>query len=132
MSFARLVLERSALALGSARLLLEAGDTVGASSRAYYSAFDAARAVLAASIGDEAVQAIKTHNGLWSRFSAEVVKPGKIAIGTAKALASVEDLRLLADYGETAPPVEAVRYAITAVAAFLEVCRAAVEAEEPP
>lgn len=60
--------------------------------------FDAARAALMAFQESDEVLRIKTHSGLISNFSLQLVKPGLIDIELGKALNKVEDLRLIADY----------------------------------
>ncbi len=60
--------------------------------------FDAARAALMAFQNSDEVLTIKTHSGLISSFSLQLVKPGMIDIELGKALNKVEDLRLIADY----------------------------------
>lgn len=56
-------MRKARAALTGARLLLQAGDTDGAYSRAYYAMFDAAPAALFALGVEEASTPIKTHNG---------------------------------------------------------------------
>jgi uncharacterized protein (UPF0332 family) len=85
-------------AAASARILLNAGDVDGACNRAYYAMFDAARAALLASGIDESTVNTKTHSGLISKFSLELVKSGQVSVELGKSLNKVEDLRLMADY----------------------------------
>ncbi len=92
------LLHKANTALSSAKLLLESGDADGACNRAYYTMFDAARAALMAFQKSDEVLTIKTHSGLISSFSLQLVKPGLIDIELGKALNKVEDLRLIADY----------------------------------
>ena len=92
------LLQKAHTALASAKLLLESGDADGACNRAYYAMFDAARAALMAFQNSDEVLTIKTHSGLISSFSLQLVKPGMIDIELGKALNKVEDLRLIADY----------------------------------
>jgi uncharacterized protein (UPF0332 family) len=79
-------------ALSSARLLLQSGDADGACNRAYYTMFDAARAALMVFQQSDEVLSIKTHSGLISSFSLQLVKPSLIDIELGKALNKVEDL----------------------------------------
>jgi uncharacterized protein (UPF0332 family) len=85
-------------ALGSAELLLQAGDTDGACNRSYYAMFDASRAVLLTMGAVEDLSSVKTHSGLITAFGLHVVKPGMVSSELGKALNKVEDLRLVADY----------------------------------
>ena len=91
------LLQKADTALSSAQLLLASGDADGACNRAYYSMFDAARAALMAFQNSDEVLTIKTHSGLISSFSIQLVKSGLIDIELGKALNKVEDLRLIAD-----------------------------------
>ena len=88
------LLHKANTALSSAKLLLQSGDADGACNRAYYTMFDDARAALMAFEKSDEVLTIKTHSGLISSFSLQLVKPGLIDIELGKALNKVEDLRL--------------------------------------
>ena len=61
-------------------------------------AFDAARAALLGTGAISSLASIKTHSGLISEFSLQLVKTGKVSIDLGKAINKVEDLRLIADY----------------------------------
>ena len=74
--------------------------------------FDAARAGLMAFQKTDEVSTIKTHSGLISCFSLELVKPGLIDIELGKALNKVEDLRLIADYKGDAITLEDANWAV--------------------
>jgi uncharacterized protein (UPF0332 family) len=112
-------LDKAERALSDARLLLQAGSTEGACSRAYYAMYDAAHAALR-SVGVESANAeIKTHNGLLSRFAQELVRTGRIAGDFSKALNQVQQLRLIADYTAEAPDVERTNWAVSQASAFV-------------
>ena len=83
---ADILLHKAHTDLASAKLLLESGDADGACNRAYYAMFDAARAALMAFQNSDEVLTIKTHSGLISSFSLQLVKPGLIDIELGKAL----------------------------------------------
>jgi uncharacterized protein (UPF0332 family) len=69
-------LERAAISIKSAKLLLDAGEKDGACSRPYYAMHDAARACLAwAGIAPERGE-FKTHHGLIGAFGLHLVKRG--------------------------------------------------------
>ena len=85
-------------ALEGARALLAISDAEGACSRAFYAVFDAAHAALIAEGFGEALAGIKTHNGLLSYFSRELVRTERVAIAFGKTLNQVQRLRLAADY----------------------------------
>jgi len=100
-------MDKSERAVASARILLEAGDIDGASNRAYYAMFDAARAVLLTYTPSAAMT--RTHNGLIAAFSLNIVKTGKVSIELGRALNRAEEIRLIADYqGESVEPEQVV------------------------
>ncbi|MBT8572702.1 uncharacterized protein (UPF0332 family) [Polynucleobacter sphagniphilus] len=104
----------------SARILLNAGDVDGACNRAYYAMFDAARAALLASgVGESAVNT-KTHSGLISKFSLELVKSGQVSVELGKSLNKVEDLRLMADYKGDCISEEDATWAVNQADKFVE------------
>lgn len=106
------LLHKANTALSSARLLLQSGDADGACNRAYYAMFDAARAALMAYQDSDEVLSLKTHSGLISSFSLQLVKPGLIDMEMGKALNKVEDLRLIADYKGDAITLDAAGWAV--------------------
>jgi uncharacterized protein len=94
------LIARARRSAASAKLLFDAGDLNGACNRAYYAMFDAARAALLA--GDEPVssEAIKTHSGLITAFSLQVIKPGLIPAQYGRSLRQVDQIRFIADYSD--------------------------------
>ncbi len=104
----------------SARILLDAGDVDGACNRAYYAMFDAARAALLACGIDESTVNTKTHSGLISKFSLELVKSGQVSVELGKSLNKVEDLRLMADYKGDAVLEEDAAWAVNQADIFVE------------
>ncbi len=117
------LLHKANTALSSAKLLLQSGDADGACNRAYYTMFDAARAALMAFQNSDEVLTIKTHSGLISSFSLQLVKPGMIDIELGKALNKVEDLRLIADYKGDAITLEDAGWAVEQAETFFAVVR---------
>jgi len=109
----------------SARILLNAGDVDGACNRAYYAMFDAARAALLASGVDESTVNTKTHSGLISKFSLDLVKSGQVSVELGKSLNKVEDLRLMADYKGDAVLKEDATWAVNQAEIFVEALFAA-------
>ena len=107
-------------AAASARILLNAGDVDGACNRAYYAMFDAARAALLASGINESTVNTKTHSGLISKFSLELVKSGQVSVELGKSLNKVEDLRLMADYKEDSILEEDAAWAVNQADIFVE------------
>ena len=66
-------------ACASAAALLELGDVDGASNRAYYAMFDAARAALLLSGAPVAPDIGRTHSGLIGAFGNHLVKNGPVS-----------------------------------------------------
>jgi uncharacterized protein (UPF0332 family) len=116
----RELLARARRSIASARLLLDSGDTNGACNRAYYAMFDAARAALLASNEPPKSEAIKTHGGLISAFSQQLVKPGHVSIELGKSLGQMVQLRLVADYSDEEIDRDAADRAIARAAIFVE------------
>jgi len=94
------LLAKADRALSSAKLLLASGDIDGACNRAYYAAFDAARAALATIAAPVHAEDIRTHRGLIAAFGLHVVKSGSLSPETGRTLNKLEDLRLAADYAD--------------------------------
>ena len=91
-----------------------------ACNRAYYAMFDAARAALLACGIDESTVNTKTHSGLISKFSLELVKSGQVSVELGKSLNKVEDLRLMADYKGDAVLEEDAAWAVNQADIFVE------------
>ena len=116
-------MEKAQRAVEGARVLLDTGDTEGACSRAYYAMFDAAHAALrAAGILTPDAQ-IKTHNGLLTLFSKELVQTKQVDPDLNKALNQVQQLRLVADYTGEQPEMEKARWAVEQAEAFVAAVR---------
>lgn len=113
------LLQKANTALLSAKLLLQSGDIDGACNRAYYAMFDAARAALMAFQKSNEVLSIKTHSGLITSFSLQLVKPGAIDLELGKALNKVEDLRLIGDYKADLITLEQASWAVQQAEIFL-------------
>ena len=75
-------------------MALEAGDTDGAASRAYYAMFHAATGKLLS----KGIVPPKTHTGLASLFSEQCIKTGEYPADLGRLLAGVARLRRAADY----------------------------------
>jgi uncharacterized protein (UPF0332 family) len=118
------LLDRAERALKSAELLLVSGDLNGACNRAYYAMFDAARAALATVQPPPASEAIKTHSGLISAFSLQLVKSGRIPVELGKSLSKVSDMRLIADYSDEEVSSDRAGWAIEQAKAFVKAMRA--------
>jgi len=117
---AKELFSKAQTAAASARILLNAGDVDGACNRAYYAMFDAARAALLASGINESTVNTKTHSGLISKFSLELVKSGQVSVELGKSLNKVEDLRLMADYKGDSILEEDAAWAVNQADIFVE------------
>ena len=85
-------------ACASARALLNLGDVDGASNRAYYAMFDAARAALLASDAPVEPDIGRTHSGLIGAFGNHLVKNGPISKDMGRLLNRAHEIRQVADY----------------------------------
>lgn len=117
---AKELFSKALIAASSAQILLDAGDVDGACNRAYYAMFDAARAALLASGLDEAAVNTKTHSGLISKFSLQLVKSGQVSVELGKSLNKVEDLRLMADYKGDTVMLEDAAWAVNQADIFVK------------
>lgn len=122
------LLDRADQSAKSARLLLEHGDTGGASNRAYYAIFDAARAALVAN-GHELP---KTHRGLISAFNLRLVKAGLFPVEYGRDLNHAERLRLIADYHGDAIESQTAAEMIERAARFVAVVRERLVSNQEP
>jgi len=122
------LLDKAARALSSARLLLDAGDTDGATNRAYYAMFDAATAAVQMLGGAELRSPPKTHSGLISAFGQYVVQSGRVPVEQGRAFNRIHDLRMTADYLADAIPTDKAGQAIEDAAQFVQMLRALLAA----
>jgi len=113
------VMDKAQKALASARLLLGAGDTDGATNRAYYAMFDAAIAALSWASADTGQSAPKTHSGLIASFGQNLVKTGRVPAEFGRALNRVQELRLAADYVAEPVTVDKAQWAIREAEGFV-------------
>lgn len=118
------LLDRAKRAAESAALLLDSGDLNGACNRAYYAMFDAARAALIATQPPPASEAIKTHSGLISTFSLQLVKTGRVSVELGKSFSKVADIRLIADYSDEEVSADRARWAVEQAKEFVKSMRA--------
>ncbi len=113
-------MQKAEIALSGARLLLEAGDTDGACSRAYYAMFDAAHAALRVLRVESQDTPIKTHNGLIAKFGQYLVRGNLLAAEYGEALNAVHRFRQLADYSGNAVRPDDASWAVARAEAFLK------------
>ena len=88
--------EKGRMAARSARLLLDNSDPNGATDRAYFAMFHAARAALAQV--DTALAQTKRHATVIRRFGRHLVKDGGLDAQFGRALSLAFDMRTIADY----------------------------------
>lgn len=113
------IMDKARKALASARILLAAGDSDGATNRAYYAMFDAAIAALAwAGIGT-AQDHHKTHGGLIGGFGLHLVQTGRLPAELGRSLNRVYELRLTGDYLAEPVPLERARRAVQEADTFV-------------
>ncbi|WP_300327319.1 HEPN domain-containing protein [Accumulibacter sp.] len=113
-------------AVASGQVLLATGDADGASSRAYYAMFDAARAALLASGFDVG----KTHKGVLNAFSDRLVRNGPLPKELGRLLKRAETFRYVADYEGDLVELSDAREMVEQAAAFVAAMRAAFMPEE--
>lgn len=114
---------KAAQAVESARLLLAAGDMVGACNRAYYAMFNAAHAALLWADAKTNPGITKTHSGLIAAVGQSLVKPGLLSIELGRSLNRMERMRLLADYTSEAIPADKAAQAVIEAELFLVAVR---------
>lgn len=117
------LLHKTETALSSARLLLSAGDTDGATNRAYYAMFDAATAALLSVGAASLLNPPKTHSGLISGFGLHLVQTGKLPAELGRSLNRIHELRLTADYLAEPVSVDKARWAIDEAESFVREIR---------
>jgi uncharacterized protein (UPF0332 family) len=103
-------------------MLVESGFPRQATSRAYYAAFSAARAVLEVAV----VSSPKTHSGLPVRFSEFAHATPAIGGDVGRALSQVEIGRLDADNGEPTIGVDQANDAIAKAEHVVAVVKRAI------
>ena len=115
-------LAKARQAARSAKLLLSAGDTNGASNRAYYAMFDAARAGLSVLAPESNPGGVRTHKGLIAEFGVKLVKGGLFPVDMGRMLNRAQEVRLVADYNGDAVEladakelVESAEHFVTAI-----------------
>ncbi|MDE2514460.1 MAG: HEPN domain-containing protein [Rhodospirillales bacterium] len=125
-------MNKARTALASARILLEAGDTDGATNRAYYAMFDAAIAALAWADPDIGHDPPRTHGGLIARFGRRLVQTGVLSAAYGRAFNRVQELRLTADYLAAPVTSEKAAWAIGEAENFVAAIALAQSGPSPP
>lgn len=122
-----MLMSKAVRAVASARLLLDAGDVDGACNRAYYAMFDAAKAVLIKLMPGIDPALAKTHSGLISAFSLNLVKTGALPVEMGRALNRAHEIRLIADYTGDEVGIEQARSLIEQADIFVEAIHARIQ-----
>lgn len=120
-------------ACSSARVLLELSDVDGASNRAYYAMFDAARAALLAS-GEgsfEHADPGRTHSGLIGGFGLHLVKSGRVSREMGRLLNRAHEIRQVADYKAESVELEDAKELVEQAEVFVANLRAAFLPDQP-
>ena len=109
-----------------------AGDTDGATNRAYYAMFDAAIAALSWAGTDAGQTPSKTHGGLTASFGQNLVRTDKLPSEFGRALSRVQELRLTADYLAEPVPLDKAKWAIEEADGFVAAVSALLLQPKPP
>ncbi len=123
------IIDKALKALASARLLLGAGDSDGATNRAYYAMFDAAIAGLRWAGSLQALP--RTHSGLIGSFGRHLVQTGLVAAELGRGLNRVQELRLTADYLSETLPLDKAEAAVEEAASFVATIQQLVAKPRP-
>ena len=99
-AIANALIVKAKTAYNSARTLLDVGDVDGATNRAYYAIFDAARAALIISGASVGQDIGRTHSGLIGAFGNHLVKNGPLSKEVGRLLNRAHEVRLVADYND--------------------------------
>ena len=99
-AIANALIVKAKTAYNSARTLLDVGDVDGATNRAYYAMFDAARAALIISGASVGQDIGRTHSGLIGAFGNHLVKNGPLSKEVGRLLNRAHEVRLVADYND--------------------------------
>lgn len=127
------LMAKAETACSSARVLLELGDVDGASNRAYYAMFDAARAALLAS-GEGVVDSAdpgRTHSSLIGGFGLHLVKSGRVSREMGRLLNRAHEIRQVADYKAESVELEDAKELVEQAEVFVANLRAAFLPDQP-
>ena len=106
-----------------ARLLLENGSSDGATNRAYYAMFDAARAALLASGASVDLEQVRTHAGLIGAFGNYLIKNGPVSKEMGVFLRRSLKVRMTADYDGDSVELEDARKIVEQAENFVAAMR---------
>ncbi|KXK48032.1 MULTISPECIES: HEPN domain-containing protein [Nitrosomonas] len=125
-----ILMAKADTACSSARALLNLGDVDGATNRAYYAMFDAARAALLASGAPVESNIGRTHSGLIGAFSNFLVKNGPVSKEVGRLLNRAHEIRLVADYKGDSVKLADAREIVEQAEIFVTTIRANFMLEE--
>jgi uncharacterized protein (UPF0332 family) len=115
--------DKAAEAADEARALVRLDMPNGATSRAYYAAFTAARALLVDLTGFEEAD-LRRHAAVHKLFSEHVIKPGLLAADLGRELRKLFAERARADYTGSMVSLERAKKALDFMEQFLEAAAA--------
>jgi len=118
-----LIFEKAIKAYKLACVAIELNDWDGASNRAYYAMFNAARAALIASGAPVRLDFARTHSGLISAFSNYLVRGNQITKEIAALLGMAQDTRLMADYKDESVSERDAKEIVSDANLFIETIR---------
>jgi uncharacterized protein (UPF0332 family) len=113
------IMDKARKAQASARILLDAGDSDGATNRPCYAMFDSAIAALAWAGFGSAQDQHKTHGGLIGSFGLRLVQTGWLPAELGRSLNRVHELRLTGDYLAEPVPLEKAEWAVQEADTFV-------------
>jgi uncharacterized protein (UPF0332 family) len=125
------IMDKASKALASARILLDADDSDGATNRAYYAMFDATIAALTWAASDGGLSQPKTHGGLIAAFGRQLVRTGHVPAEFGRSLNRVHELRLTADYLVGPVQLDRAKQAIDEAEAFMASIRTLLARPKP-
>lgn len=118
------LMQKADTACASALTLLELGDVDGASNRAYYAMFDAARAALLTSGAPVAPDIGRTHSELIGAFGNFMVKPGWVSKDLGRLLNRAHEIRQIDDYNGESVELSDAALLVQQAHAFVTAMRA--------
>lgn len=124
------LLAKALQAVDSAELLLGRGDLEGAINRAYYAAFNAARAALV-QVGALA-EPTRTHGTVIALFGRHLVQTGRVGADHGRMLNRCHQLRNLADYDVGSIDGEKAAAAVQGAAALVSEIRVLLNSDARP
>ena len=120
-TIANALITKANTACSSAKTLLDIGDVDGATNRAYYAMFDAARAALILSDAPVGQDISRTHSGLIGAFGNYLVKNGPLSKEVGRLLNRAHEVRLVADYNDDSVQISDAKEIVNQAEYFINV-----------